>query len=246
MKKSKKIITYTLVGVVILVLLGLGGMIMWANDTYAPTEQFYELVPHAAYTKEGDFYVFDAQGKDKKTGVILYPGALVEPLAYGYYADELAKEGYLVAIPEVFLNLSLTQSDKAEELMIRHPEIEAWYVGGHSMGGVSAAMFAKDNQAQIDGLILLGSYPATSTDLSTSQLKVLSLYAENDGLTTLEDIINSKVNLPETTVFTEIIGGNHAQFGMYGIQPGDNKAQIDVVTQQMQMVEQTLAFLQQQ
>ena len=232
-----------MIGILLVIVIGLGGIIVWTSNTYKPTIEFYEVVPKTEYRKEGDFYVFDPKEEVKNIGIILYPGALVEPLAYGYYANELSKHGYLVSIPEVAFNLSITESDKAREFIDKYPEIQTWYIGGHSMGGVSAALFAEDNQEDVNGVILLGAYPASSTNLADNHIRVLSIYGEKDGLTTLDDIEKSKTNLPDTTVFKEIKGGNHAQFGMYGIQKGDNSAEVQTLEQQEQMIKTTLEFL---
>ena len=53
---------------------------------------------------------------------------------------------------------------------------------------------------------------------------VLSIYGDLDGVAKLENIKGP--NLPKNSTFIEIKGGNHAQFGSYGEQSGDNKATI--------------------
>jgi hypothetical protein len=45
------------------------------------------------------------------------------------------------------------------------------------------------------------------------------------------------------TKWIEIVGGNHAQFGWYGPQPGDNPADISREEQQRQVVEYTVGLL---
>lgn len=240
---KKKGIKYTLFGFLAILLVLLIGGFTWLNQTYKPTDQLFELVSDDEYKKVDDFYVFEPKNEANGVGIVLYPGALVEPLSYGYYANELSKQGYLVAIPEVNLNLSISDNEKAGQFIEKHPEIDSWYVGGHSMGGVSATTYASNHLDQVDGVILLGSYPASSTDLSTTDLNVLSLYAEFDGLSTQEKVFNKADNLPEDTVYTEILGGNHAQFGIYGEQSGDLEATISVIEQQNQMVTDTLNFL---
>lgn len=242
MIKSKRV-RYFIVSMMVIAGIVIAGILAWINHTYKPTEQLNQLVKQGDYDIDGDFYVFKAKGEEKGTGIVLYPGALVEPLAYGYYADELSKDGYLVAIPKVALNLSIVDNNKAGEFIQRHKEIKDWYVGGHSMGGVSAAMYAEYDKENIRGVILLGSYPASSTDLSDDDLKVLSLYAEYDGLTSLDEIEKSRGHLPDDACFVEIAGGNHAQFGMYGEQKGDLKATVDVLTQQNEMIKATVNFL---
>ncbi len=235
--KKKKIFKYSILTIVILLVVSLSGILIWTNNTYKPSEELLELVQESDYIKEGDFYVFEPKDKSNGKGIVMYPGALVEPLSYGYIANELAKQGYLVAIPDVNLNLSITENNKAEEFISNYSnKIQDWYVGGHSMGGVSATYFAEENQDIIDGVILLGSYPAKSTDLSDNNQIVLSIYAENDGLTTLDDVEESKKNLPNDAIFAEIKGGNHAQFGMYGEQKGDNKAKISAKDQQDEII----------
>ncbi|MDO4926301.1 MAG: alpha/beta fold hydrolase [Turicibacter sp.] len=240
---KKRRIKYTLViCFTVLFMIVIGG-VTWLNQTYKPTEQLVELVSEDQYSKIDDFYVFEPKTELNGVGIVLYPGALVEPLSYAYYANELSKRGYLVAIAEVNLNLSIVDNEKASQFINKHEEIDSWYVGGHSMGGVSATTYASNHLDEIDGVILLGSYPASSTDLSTTDLNVLSLYAEFDGLSTEEKIFNKAKNLPTTTVYTKISGGNHAQFGIYGDQSGDLEATISVVEQQNQMLTYTLDFL---
>ena len=49
--------------------------------------------------------------------------------------------------------------------------------------------------------------------------------------------------LPEQTLWTLIEGGNHAQFGYYGIQLGDDSATISREEQQAETVAAILTFL---
>jgi hypothetical protein len=59
----------------------------------------------------------------------------------------------------------------------------------------------------------------------------------------LEPFDASRALLPADTTWVVIEGGNHAQFGDYGFQPGDNAAVISAVDQQALIVEATIAFL---
>ena len=240
--KNKKI-RYLLISVLSITLIILLGVGVWLSQTYKPTNQLLALVSEDQYDKIDDFYVFNPKIESNHVGIVLYPGALVEPLSYGYYANELSKQGYLVAIADVSLNLSIMDNEKADEFIEQHKDVTSWYIGGHSMGGVSATMYASNHLDQIDGVILLGSYPSSSTDLSQTDLNVLSLYAEFDGLSTEEEVFSQVNNLPSDTSYVEISGGNHAQFGMYGEQSGDLEATISVLEQQNEMVNETLEFL---
>ena len=106
-----------------------------------------------------------------------------------------------------------------------------------------AAQYAGANPENVDGLVLWASYPAGSNDLSGSGLQVISIYATNDGLATIQDIEASRPNLPDNTRFVAIIGGNHAGFGWYGPQNGDGEAEIAKTEQQGQIVSATAQFL---
>jgi hypothetical protein len=92
-------------------------------------------------------------------------------------------------------------------------------------------------------LILWAAYPADSTDLSDHNLAVTSIYASNDGLATVQEIIASQARLPDDAVYTTITGGNHAGFGWYGTQNGDGQAEISKASQQEQIADATVDFL---
>jgi hypothetical protein len=73
-------------------------------------------------------------------------------------------------------------------------------------------------------------------------VKVLSISGTNDGLANPEKIAASIPLLPPDTVFFPIQGGNHAQFGWYGLQSGDSPADISREDQQVQVFEKLLLF----
>jgi hypothetical protein len=95
----------------------------------------------------------------------------------------------------------------------------------------------------MDGLVLWAAYPASNNDLSSSGVRVLSISGTLDGLSTPEKIAASVPLLPANTVWIPIEGGDHAQFGWYGPQAGDNPATISRGDQQTQIVQATLEFL---
>ena len=66
--------------------------------------------------------------------------------------------GYLVAVLKEPFGLSILDTNHALTVLGVHPEITYWAVGGHSLGGVTAASMA-DDEEQITGLVLYGAYP---------------------------------------------------------------------------------------
>jgi dienelactone hydrolase len=141
------------------------------------------------------------------------------------------------------LNLAVFGSRRAASVIEAYPEIEKWVIGGHSLGGSMAASYAYNHTDQIDGLVLWASYPASSNDLSQTKIRTSSISASLDGLSTPAKIAASHSLLPQDTTWVQIQGGDHAQFGWYGDQPGDNSATISREEQQAQIVQSTLDLL---
>jgi pimeloyl-ACP methyl ester carboxylesterase len=169
----------------------------------------------------------------------------VDPRAYAPTARALAEEGYLVVIVPMPLNLAILAPGRATEVMADLPGIERWAVGGHSLGGAMAANYVHSNPEAAHGLVLWAAYPTASDDLSGYQLAASSIYGTRDGLATPDEIDASRPLLPPDTLWVAMEGGNHAQFGWYGPQPGDNEPAISREEQQAQIVAATLQLLQQ-
>jgi pimeloyl-ACP methyl ester carboxylesterase len=192
---------------------------------------------------EEGWIVFQPTGVQPDTGLILYPGGRVDPRAYAPVARAIAEQGYLVVIVPMPLNLAVFGSNRAQDVIAAFPEIQHWAIGGHSLGGAMAARFAKQHPDATEGLALWAAYPASSDDLSEQDLHVVSIIGSRDGLGTGEGVEETRQLLPESAQFVVIEGGNHAQFGSYGEQPGDSNASITRSNQQAQILQATLGLL---
>ena len=190
-----------------------------------------------------EWLVFTPNEGNVDTGFIIYPGGHVDYRAYAPIAKEIAAKGNLVVIVQMPLNLAVLNSDAALKVIASYPEIKHWAIGGHSLGGAMAAHFIIEHPDLADGLILWASYSASNEDLSDSGIKVLSISGTLDGLSTPEKIEDSRLRLPADTTWVMITGGNHAQFGWYGEQSGDNPPEISRLEQQDQVLTATLDFL---
>lgn len=163
-------------------------------------------------------------------GLIFYPGGKVEHTAYIPLMNELSSRGILCVVVEMPFHLAVLDINGAEGIREQFPQIEGWYIGGHSLGGSMAAAYLAACADAFEGLILLGSYSAT--DLSATDLAVLSVYGSEDMVMNREKYEESRGNLPKNVQELVIDGGCHAYFGMYGPQDGDgtpaitNEAQI--------------------
>ena len=232
---------------VILTLLGIitGGFVLWGSTPAKPMpEALTALQSDSQVTvTTGKWLVFSPVASSPTTGFIIYPGGRVDYRAYTPQAHAISAQDNLVVIVHMPLNLAVFNPNAAEAVMSAYPEIKHWAVGGHSLGGSMAANFVHTHPELVQGLVLWASYPAGSDNLSQSGLKVLSISGTLDGLSTPARIVESYALLPVDTVWVPIKGGDHAQFGWYGPQAGDNPASISREEQQDQIVQATLAFL---
>ncbi len=236
---SVMLITFVVAGI---------GFAWWASQAAEPMSEALAALNSTAdvavdYTA---WLIFTPTGREPTGGLIFYPGGRVDPRAYAPAAQAIAAAGYLVVITPMPLNLAVLAPNRAEEVIAAYPNIEHWALGGHSLGGAIAATFVANHPGQIDPLILWAAYPAAGNSLAgQSDLTVLSISGTLDGLATPTDIDASRALLPSTTTFLPIEGGDHAQFGWYGPQPGDNEATISRGAQQEQVIAATLAVLDQ-
>jgi pimeloyl-ACP methyl ester carboxylesterase len=234
MSKLKLFSLILLIGFIII----LAGFVFWAETPLGPMpEALAALQTDGAVRVVTDPWLeFWPQDRQPSGGVILYPGGRVDPRSYAPAARALAEAGYLAVIPPMPLNLAFFDAAAAADVIAAYPQIETWIVGGHSLGGVAAATFVAGNAGLADGLFFWASYPTGDALTGNTETAVTSIYGTNDGVTTLQDIDASRANLPANTRWVEIAGGNHAQFGWYGDQPGDGQAAISRPEQQEQVI----------
>lgn len=100
-------------------------------------------------------------------------------------------------------------------IFINTYEYENWYIGGHSLGGAMAASYAADHLDMLRGVVLLSAYPTDS--LKEGELSVLSIYGSEDKVLNMEKVKEGREYMPSDYTEICIDGGNHAQFGNYGI-----------------------------
>lgn len=197
--------------------------------------------PTVTVTDDGGTLTFTPTAGANGRGLIFYPGGKVLPAAYAPAAQELADAGILVVIPAMPLNLAVLGSGAATEVIQMHPEIVAWAIGGHSLGGAMAGQYLADNPGAAVGLVLWAAYPAAS--VAGQPIVASSIYGTLDngaaGFTSAE----TRAKLPGDTSFVAIEGGNHEQMGWYTGQPNDPPATISRVDQQAQVVAATRDLL---
>jgi dienelactone hydrolase len=225
-------------------ILSAAAFVIWASDASPASEVALQALASDSLVKvdvQDDWVVFSpVDSSQTKTGFVFYPGGKVDFRAYAPALRKIAAQGYLVAVVPVSLNLAFFDVNAAARVQSAYPEIENWFVGGHSLGGVAASLFAADN-AFVKGVVFWASYPADDA-LKVKDISAVSIYGTNDGLATEEKLNDSRALLPDDAKFVAIEGGNHAQFGAYGFQEGDNEASISAEEQWEQAANATVNF----
>lgn len=198
-------------------------------------------------TRGDGVVVLSPAGEPSGTGVVFYSGARVEADAYvAPWAPVVAATGVTVVLPDLRFNLALLDPDRAEGVVAEAPDVRTWYLGGHSMGGAFAAQHVGtgDTTTEWSGLVLWGSYAVAAADLTDrDDLRVLSVAGERDGVLPLEEIEDRRSNLPADAVTVTVEGMNHAQFGSYGEQAGDEEPTLTDTEAHQALAEVTADFL---
>jgi hypothetical protein len=167
--------------------------------------------------------------------IVIVPGGKVKPESYQYLAVKLALEGYDVTIVKTVFNLAILTPNYGARFL--KDDIDNVVIG-HSLGGTVASLFSS-NQDEVSDIIFLASYPISDV----KDKNVLLMIGQFDEVLDKDSLDNSQDLLPDNSMTYEIIGGNHAQFGWYGIQKGDGTATITTKDQQDIIVNQIIDFI---
>ena len=178
-------------------------------------------------------------GEPSESDVVLifYPGGNVNPDAYEDLCNSLAENGIPVIVAGMPMNLAVFGINRASRIIRDYPDVDRWYIGGHSLGGAVAALWAAKYQDDVEGVIFLAAY--SNRDLS---VPVLSIYGSNDGVLDMKSYRKNLGRLSDVKEYV-IEGGNHCQFGSYGFQKGDNEASISHEEQIYKSVESIVSFM---
>ncbi|MBI2814807.1 MAG: hypothetical protein HYX71_11035 [Opitutae bacterium] len=172
------------------------------------------------------------------TALIFICGSGVSAQAYAPLLRPIAEAGYavlIVKLPYRFAPLESHQHaavDRARSVIAAYPKISHWVISGHSLGGALACRVVQSYPQAFSAMVLVGTTHPKRDDLSSLPLPVTKVYASNDGVAPPNRTLSNKGLLPKDTLWLEIKGGNHSQFGHYGHQLFDGKATISREAQQ--------------
>ena len=212
---------------------------LWMTIGYRPSaEAWAALEPDArvVVTAEDDYWSFlPAAESDRQ--LVFFPGALVDPRAYAPLMREVAEAGYpafLISVPwrGAFGSADRPQVRGRARNLMASAGIDTWVVAGHSRGAKVASMLARDGAPGLAGLVVIGSTHPRDFSLAAIGIPVIKIYGSKDGVAPPDAVRANAHLLPESTKWVLIEGGNHGQFGYYGLQPLDHFADITRQAQQ--------------
>jgi pimeloyl-ACP methyl ester carboxylesterase len=182
-------------------------------------------------------------------GLLFFPGALVDPVAYAPLARAVAAAGYPAVVVELprrgafggAKDPDLLIQAAGQMLTPRGPR--RWVIAGHSRGAVVATELAGSQTEGIAGLVLIGTTHPRDVDLSALAAPVTKIVGTRDGIAPLKKAVANRHLLPPATQWVQIECGNHSQFGLYGFQRGVRFAKIEADSQRAIMIDAILAML---
>ncbi|MBE0697841.1 MAG: hypothetical protein IH586_13045, partial [Anaerolineaceae bacterium] len=126
--RRKALIKKVVIALLLLLILAGVGFTIWASNAAKPMpEALFALKSDSAVlVTSASWTEFQPVGKKPDTGLIFYPGGRVDYRAYAPYLHALAKEGYLVVLVPMPLNLAVFGSDKAGDVIKAFPEVKNW------------------------------------------------------------------------------------------------------------------------
>jgi len=194
--------------------------------------------------QSSDFFSFEPV-KEFKEVLIFFPGAMVDPKSYVPLCRKIADNNIKVYLIKMPFRLASKGYNLPKELNLFADTTKTYILAGHSQGAKMAAQFVYENPTLIDKLILIGTTHPRDISLADSRVSIMKIYGSKDGVADEKSITDNKLKLPAKAKFVKIVGANHAQFGYYGFQLGDNRATISREQQQAETLKSMMEFIKQ-
>jgi pimeloyl-ACP methyl ester carboxylesterase len=225
----------------------------WSVIAYRASSIAHEALQSDAQvqvTRTEDAWTFIPKGQHAQpTSLLLFPGALVSPVAYAPLARAIAIAGFSATILKLPRRGAFGGADdpqlfaRARALMTASGGPNAWVVAGHSRGAVVATQLAATRPKGLAGLVFIGSSHPRDVSLAGLDIPVAKIVGTRDGLASPDEVNANRPNLPASTHWVWIEGGNHSQFGWYGFQPGDYPARIPAADQRAAMIKAVVEMM---
>jgi hypothetical protein len=126
---------------------------LWAHNPRGPEPSVYAaaLADRSVVIEDrGGFITIRPSSSRPTTGLLFYPGLRVAPEAYvAKLAAIAAAANIQIAIGRPVLNVAAFSINQADAMRSALPGVTRWYVGGHSLGGAMACLYASKNASRL-------------------------------------------------------------------------------------------------
>ena len=224
---------YIILIIILIIMLGFGIYVSDYSHSDSTALSYINGSENVSVTHASNGLFIDGKGND--TALIFYPGAKVEYSAYLPLMNQIAAQGVDVYLVQMPFNLAFFGQNSADDI-IKNSNYSHYIMSGHSLGGVAASGYASKHD--VDGLVLLAAYPSEEIDKPT-----LSIYGSEDKVLNLKSYNDARPLIKANFTEHVINGGNHAQFGNYGLQKGDGNAGINSTLQQNETASEIIKFI---
>lgn len=216
---------------------------IWQWSTYQSRDLPEDLLKdndQVQVREDQDKITFRSKHSSGQNQIIFFQGGLTDPLAYAPLCRQISENGYTCHL--IKMNWRMPQWDYLKITNIFDLENGNYVLGGHSQGAKMASQFVYENPDLLKGLFLIGTSHPRDFDLSHLTIPTIKLFAELDGLASVEEVMENRAKLPKNTLLKEVKGGNHSQFGYLGTLLTDESPKISLEDQQEMTFRYLLEF----
>ena len=157
-------------------------------------------------------------------GLIFFPGALVDPVAYAPMVHAVADAGYAALLIEVPRRGAFGGASGPDVFARVHAATAAtglhrWVAAGHSRGGVITTNLVRDGFPGLVGAVLIGTTHPRDFSIAATSIAMTRVFGTRDTIADAYKQERTRGNLPLSTRIVRIDGGNHSQFGTTDFNP---------------------------
>ncbi|MBG6189143.1 fermentation-respiration switch protein FrsA (DUF1100 family) [Arthrobacter sp. CAN_A212] len=183
-------------------------------------------------------------GTTEGTGIVFYPGARTTPEAYlASWAPIVEATGVAVYLADMPFGFASLRDDAAAGILAAEPDVTSWWIGGHSLGGITAAHYF-DTHPEFEGLLLWAAFPDDEVVLTgAAGREVLAVTGSRDGIVPTRVVRERLADAGISADLVEINGMEHSQFGAYSSIFGDGDPTISDEAARLALARVTTDFL---
>lgn len=182
-----------------------------------------------------------------RAGLLMYPENYQDIRMYAPVLRQIADSGFQVVIVSRRGKYALdpaAESERIQRIFDHSGQVNLWFIGAHSWEAAVVAAYVEQPDPKVIGVVLWGGRLYADSDLSDTQLPVLSIYGTLDDKN--ENLLEgNQPYLPDSVSIAWIEGGNRTNYANFGPLSRDVGADIPRGEQQQLTAQYTIDFMNQ-